>query len=73
MSKVKLKMKIDPNITKNDYVTISGELLWIDHKRHDDYSSEVNCKILIDSNGKVWGYSDDGRLLNRDFGHGILK
>jgi len=66
-------MKIDPNVKHPDYTTMLGKLLWIDHASYDDYSSAANCKILIDADGKFWGYSDDGRLINRDFGHGVLK
>jgi len=66
-------MKIDPNITQPDYTTIKGKSLWIDTEHYDDYSSACNCKMLIGADGKFWGYSDDGRLINRDYGHGILK
>ena len=66
-------MKIDPNVTSPQYTAIGGKSLWIDEAHYDDYSSAANCKVLVDINGKFWGYSDDGRLINRDFGHGILR
>lgn len=66
-------MKIDPNVTPPDYTTIRGKLLWIDKENYDDYSSAANCKMLVDANGKFWGYSDSGSLMNRDFGHGVLR
>ena len=55
-------MKIDPNITHPDFITKKWKLLWIDREHYDDYSSARNCKRLVGTNGKFWGYSDSEKL-----------
>ena len=44
------------------YNTKRGKLLWVDTEHYDDYSSINHCKILVDANGKFWGYSNDPRV-----------
>jgi len=55
-------MKINPNEYAPHYITKRGKFLWIDDEHYDDYSSAANCKILIGSNGKFWGYSDNPNI-----------
>jgi len=55
-------MKIDPNEYTPHYITKKGKFLWIDDEHYDNYSSASNCKILIGSDGRFWGYSDNPNI-----------
>ena len=57
----KVKTRIDCG-NYPQYETQKGKLLWVDDSIYDSYCSSAHCKILVDANGKFWGYSDNPKI-----------
>jgi len=44
------------------YVSRRGKLLWIDVNRRYDFCSIKGYQILVDKNGKFWGYDHSKKI-----------